>query len=69
MGGGVPALLAVVERNEAWVPSGQGWSGVVRLGPFGGRVGVPAEEVGVGTVDLAWDVDEADVLADYDPGR
>ena len=68
VGGGVPALLEVVERYERRTPSGEGWSGVARFGPFGEVVGQPADEIGVGTVDLAWTVAEADQLADYRPG-
>ena len=69
VGGGVPALLEVVDRNERRIPSGEGWSGVFKLGPFGAMVGRPADEIGVGTVDLEWSVDEAGQLADHEPGR
>jgi hypothetical protein len=62
-------VLAVARRNQALLPNGEGWEGVIGSGPYGDLVGTPVSRLATGGAagSATWTVDEAATLADWDP--
>jgi hypothetical protein len=62
-------VLAVVDRNRSYLPYGQDWIGAAAVGDYGDLVGRPLDELGPTDPALGtWRTDQADALADWDPG-
>lgn len=68
--GGFNAAVTVAGRNSLLLPYDGSWPALARVGPAARLVGRPVAEFGVvGPAPLAVTLDEAEDLADFDPGR